>query len=117
MDKVRLLCATDGRMMQEFSARTVRRLEDHSLFRLLLPVFRSFFEINVRKEIEKDRLAILRAANVQRAGGTPGAADVEALLQQDARRDAAAALPPRTSTAAPRRPPKTPTNKPKRQPR
>ncbi|HSW52086.1 MAG TPA: hypothetical protein VLG93_02550 [Sulfuricaulis sp.] len=82
MDKVRLLCAMDGRMMQEFSARTIRRLEDHALFRLLLPVFRSFFEINVRKEIEKDRLAILRAANAQRAGGTPGAADVEALLQQ-----------------------------------
>ena len=68
--------------MQEFSARTVRRLEDHSLFRLLLPVFRSFFEINVRKEIEKDRLAILRAANALRAGGAPGPADVDALLQQ-----------------------------------
>lgn len=69
-------------MMQEFSARTIRRLEDHSLFRLLLPVFRLFLEINVRKEIDKDRLAILRAANAQRAGGTPGPADVEALLQQ-----------------------------------
>lgn len=68
--------------MQEFSARTIRRLEDHSLFRLLLPVFRSFFEINVRKEIEKDHLAIMHAANAQRAGGTPGPADVEALLQQ-----------------------------------
>jgi hypothetical protein len=72
----------DGRMMQEFSARTIRRLEDHSLFKLLLPVFRSFLEINVRKEIEKDRLAIMRAAETQRAGGTPGPADVEALLQQ-----------------------------------
>jgi len=68
--------------MQEFSARTIRRLEDHSLFKLLLPVFRSFLEINVRKEIEKDRLAIMRAAETQRAGGTPGPADVEALLQQ-----------------------------------
>jgi hypothetical protein len=82
VDKVRLLCAMDAAMMQEFSARTVQRLEDHSLFRLLLPVFRSFFEINVRKEIEKDHLAIMRAANAQRAGGTPGPADVEALLQQ-----------------------------------
>jgi hypothetical protein len=82
VDKVRILCAMDGRMMQEFSARTIRRLEDHSLFKLLLPVFRSFLEINVRKEIEKDRLAIMRAAETQRAGGTPGPADVEALLQQ-----------------------------------
>lgn len=69
-------------MMREFSARTIRRLEDHSLFRLLLPVFRSFLEINVHKEIDKDRLAILHAATVQRAGGTPGPADVETLLQQ-----------------------------------
>jgi hypothetical protein len=72
----------DGRMMQEFSARTVRQLESHTLFGLLLPVFRSFLEINVRKEIEKDRLAILRAAAAQRAGGAPAPADVEALLQQ-----------------------------------
>jgi hypothetical protein len=72
----------DAAMMREFSARTVRRLEDHSLFRLLLPVFRSFFEINVRKEIEKDRAAILRADAARRAGGAPGPADVEALLQQ-----------------------------------
>lgn len=68
--------------MQEFSARTIRRLEDHSLFKLLLPVFRSFLEINVRKEIDKDRLAIMRAAATLRAGGVPGPADVEALLQQ-----------------------------------
>jgi hypothetical protein len=72
----------DGRMMQEFSARTIRRLEDHSLFKLLLPVFRSFLEINVRKEIEKDRAAIMRAAATLRAGGAPGQADLEALLQQ-----------------------------------
>jgi hypothetical protein len=82
VDKVRILYAMDGRMMQEFSARTIQRLEDHSLFKLLLPVFRAFLEINVRKEIEKDRLAIMRAAATQRAGGTPGPADVEALLQQ-----------------------------------
>jgi hypothetical protein len=72
----------DGTMMQEFSARTIKRLEEHSLFKLLLPVFRSFLEINVRKEIEKDRLAIMHAAAAQRAGGTPGQTDLEALLQE-----------------------------------
>jgi hypothetical protein len=72
----------DAAMMREFSARTVRQLESHTLFRLLLPVFRSFLEINVRKEIDKDRLAILRAAAAWRAGGAPGPADVDALLQQ-----------------------------------
>jgi hypothetical protein len=72
----------DAAMMREFSARTVRRLESHTLFRLLLPVFRSFLEINVRKEIEKDRPTILRAAAARQAGDAPGPADVEALLQQ-----------------------------------
>lgn len=68
--------------MQEFSARTIQRLQDHTLFKLLLPVFRSFLEINVRKEIDKDRAAILRAAATLRAGGRPGPEEVEALLQQ-----------------------------------
>ena len=42
---------------------------------------------------------------------------LEALLKQEARRDAAAAPPTRTPTAAPRGPRKTPPAKPKRQPR
>ncbi len=42
---------------------------------------------------------------------------LEALLKLDARRDAAAAPPTRTPTAAPRGPRKTPPSKPKRQPR
>lgn len=82
MDKVSALCAMSGTMMREFSARTAMRLEDYALFKLLLPVFRSFLEINVRKEVEKDRLVIQRAAAAQRAGGAPGPADLKPLLQQ-----------------------------------
>ncbi|MEW6331889.1 MAG: hypothetical protein AB1560_10550 [Pseudomonadota bacterium] len=82
MDKARALCAMDAAMMREFSARTVRELESHALFRLLLPVFRSFLEINVRKEIDKDRAAILRADAARRAGHAPGPADADALLQE-----------------------------------
>ena len=80
MDKVRLLSAMSGAMMQEFSARTATRLADYTLFKLLLPVFRAFLDINVRKEIEKDRLVIACAA--QRAGGAPTEADIQRLLQQ-----------------------------------
>ena len=80
MDKVRLLSAMSGAMMQEFSARTAARLADYTLFKLLLPVFRAFLDINVRKEIEKDRLAIACAA--QRAGSAPQEADIQRLLQQ-----------------------------------
>ena len=82
MDKVRVLCAMSGAMMQEFSTRTAARLGDYTLFRLLLPAFRAFLDINVRKEIEKDRLVILRAAAARRAGGAPQEADIQRLLQQ-----------------------------------
>jgi hypothetical protein len=71
-----------GAMMQEFSTRTAAGLGDYTLFRLLLPAFRTFLDINVRKEIEKDRLVILRAATAQRAGSTPQEADIQQLLQQ-----------------------------------
>ena len=69
-------------MMQEFSTRTAARLGDHTLFRLLLPTFRAFLDINVRKEIEKDRLVIMHAAAAQRAGSAPQEADIQKLLQQ-----------------------------------
>jgi hypothetical protein len=71
-----------GAMMQEFSARTATRLGDYTLFRLLLPAFRAFLDINVRKEIEKDRLVILRAATAQRTGSVPQETDIQKLLQQ-----------------------------------
>ncbi|MGA9033752.1 MAG: hypothetical protein WB402_14650 [Sulfuricaulis sp.] len=76
MDKVRVLCAMSGAMMQEFSTRTAARLGDYTLFKLLLPAFRAFLDINVRKEIEKDRLVIMRA------GSAPQEADIQRLLQQ-----------------------------------
>ncbi len=82
MDKARVLCAMSGAMMQEFSTRTAAGLADYTLFRLLLPAFRAFLDINVRKEIEKDRLVILHAAAAQRAGSAPQEADIQQLLQQ-----------------------------------
>jgi hypothetical protein len=69
-------------MMQEFSTRTAARLGDYTLFKLLLPAFRAFLDINVKKEIEKDCLVILRAADAQRAGSAPQEADIQRLLQQ-----------------------------------
>ncbi len=82
MDKVRVLCAMSGAMMQEFSTRTATRLGDYTLFKLLLPAFRAFLDINVRKEIEKDRLVILHAADAQHSGGASQEADIQRLLQQ-----------------------------------
>lgn len=82
VDKVRLLCVMNGEMMRQFSARTAGRLKDYTLFKLLLPPFQKFLDINVTKEIEKDRLVITRAAESQRAGRTPLEVDINEILQK-----------------------------------
>ena len=68
----------DRQMMQAFSQRTAAGLARHSLFGLLLPAFQSFLDINVRKEIEKDRRVIATAA--LKTGRTPDATDTQRLL-------------------------------------
>ena len=69
-------------MMQAFSRRTVERLARHTLFGLALPAFQSFLDINVRKEIDKDRRVIAAAADVLRAGRAPDTSDTERLLHE-----------------------------------
>jgi hypothetical protein len=69
-------------MMEAFSRRTVEGLKSYTLFRLALPPFQSFLNINVGKEVEKDRMVILQAADLQRSGTEPDSAHVAALLQQ-----------------------------------
>jgi hypothetical protein len=82
VDKVNVLSAMNEFMMQEFSRRTVVGLKQYTLFNLLLPAFQSFLEINVSKEVEKDRLVISCAAAAQRAGRKPDDTDSKRLLQQ-----------------------------------
>ena len=77
-----MLCAMDRQMMQAFSQRTAAGLARHSLFGLLLPAFQSFLDINVRKEIEKDRRVIIAAAAALDAGKTPDATDTQRLLAE-----------------------------------
>lgn len=82
MDKVRVLCAMSGAMLQEFSTRTAVQLGDYTLFRVMLPPFQAFLDINVRKEVEKNRLVIRHAGVAQRGRRTPQEGDIQWLLQQ-----------------------------------
>jgi hypothetical protein len=82
VDKIRVLCAMSGATMKEFSTRTAVRLGDYTLFRLMLPPFQAFLDINVGKEVEKNRLVIRRAGFAQRARRTPQESDIRWLLQQ-----------------------------------
>ncbi len=82
MNRVNILCTMSRVMMEAFSRRTVEDLKSYTLFRLALPPFQSFLNINVGKEVEKDRLVILQAAGLHESGTRPDSAHVAALLQQ-----------------------------------
>jgi len=77
-----VLCEMNRFMMHEFSRRTAAGLGDYKTFKVLLPPFQSFLDINVRKEVEKDRLVILRAAEAQAAERQLGPQDTERLLRK-----------------------------------
>ena len=79
--KVDGLCAMNRYMMHEFSRRTAEDLSKSKLFRRVLPAFQSFLDLNVEKEVDKDRLAISAAAAAQRAGESPSDVDIGALLE------------------------------------
>lgn len=69
-------------MMQAFSQHTVEGLSSYTLFRLALPPFRSFLDINVGKEIAKDQMVIAQAAELNQSATEPGPDHVSALLQE-----------------------------------
>lgn len=82
MNRVKLLCAMDRVMMEAFSQRTVESLKTYGLFRLALPAFQSFLDINLDKEVDKDRIIIAQAAGAQQSGASPSPDHVNTLLQQ-----------------------------------
>lgn len=82
MNKVNLICTMDRAVMESFSQRTVEGLKGYTLFRLALPPFQSFLDINVSKEVEKDRMVIVQAANMLQSGTKPDSDHVAALLQR-----------------------------------
>ena len=69
-------------MMREFSQQTIDGLKAYKLFKLLLPPFKSFLEINLEKEIDKNQAVVACAVAAVRLGQPPGHAYTEQLLRQ-----------------------------------
>jgi hypothetical protein len=67
-------------MLEEFSQRTTQGLKQHTLFRLMLGPLQSFLDINVNKEVEKDRQVILHAASLVQSEKFPTQQDTQHLL-------------------------------------
>jgi hypothetical protein len=69
VDKVAELCSRDKALLYEFSDLTLKRLRGISLLARPLKIFQKHIDINVMKEVEKDRLIIRHASAVFRRGG------------------------------------------------
>lgn len=82
MDKSRILFAMNAFMMREFSQRTVIGLKEYKLFKFLLPPFKSFLEINLDKEIDKQREIILCAMEAMKLDRPPADIYTHQLLQK-----------------------------------
>lgn len=79
-NRAELLCEMDQRMLQEFHQRTLQGLRRHTLFQLLARPLREFYEINIRKEAERQRRIILHAAGLIQADKFPTQLDTQHLL-------------------------------------
>lgn len=80
MDRVTLLCDMERYMLEEFSRRTTAALRRQSLFRIMLGPLQNFLQLNVNKEVEKDRHVIQHAASLVQAGTFPTQQDIQHLL-------------------------------------
>jgi hypothetical protein len=62
MDKVDVLCDKDRHLMEDFSRRCIRKLTEHTMFRMFTGFCSGYMDENVKKEIAKDRYIIENAA-------------------------------------------------------
>jgi hypothetical protein len=81
VNKVEVLCGSDREMMLEFSRLCINRLRNHLPLRLFFTLFEGFFEANVLKEIEKNRLIIEHAAVWFGKGRDRSEIDVDGLFE------------------------------------
>jgi hypothetical protein len=75
MQRARFLARLNGRILHSYSRRTTTALRAALPLRLALPHLEPVLALNVDKEVEKDRLVILRASELA-AAGTPDWNDV-----------------------------------------
>jgi hypothetical protein len=75
-------------MLYEFSRRSFERLAGHSLLSSL-PFFSSYYDANIRKEADKDRLVIEEAAAAFGAGKPVSDLDLEDIFERTKAVDAA----------------------------
>ena len=81
MDRAAHLAALNGRLLHEFSRRSLATLRSSSALRLVLPHVEPLLALNVSKEIRKDRLAFRAAAEAAGQGAPPDAQAAARVLE------------------------------------
>ena len=89
MNELDVLAGKNSEMMHEFSSRCIVRIEEHGTLKVLLAPFHRFFEANVEKETDKDKLIIECAVSAYYDGKALGAASREELFDKTMQVDAA----------------------------
>jgi hypothetical protein len=82
VDRVAILCEKDKNMMESFSRQSLSRAGTHSLLFSSLPLFSVYLDANVKKEVDKDRLIIERAAQEYAAGRPACDLDLEDVFEK-----------------------------------
>jgi len=82
VDKVGVLCEKDRAMLAEFSRQSLDRASGHARVLLSLPFFSAYYDANVRKEVDKDRLIIEEAARAFEAGRPVCDLDLEDIFEK-----------------------------------
>jgi hypothetical protein len=82
VDKVGELCSRDRHLLNKFSRLTVGRLDSIVPLRPLLQLFQKVMDINVIKEVEKDRLIIEHAAVLFQDGKEITPSYVDAIFEK-----------------------------------
>jgi hypothetical protein len=82
MDKVAELCSWDKNLLYKFSELTLKRLSGISHLVRPLKIFQRLMDINVIKEVEKDKLIVEYASAVFHLGGELGPAYVDEVFEK-----------------------------------
>ncbi len=89
MKEVDMLVRKNGEIMHEFSSRCTGRIEGHGPLKVLLAPFYHFFEANIEKEVDKNRLIIECAVSACNNGMDLSAVSREELFEKTKHVDAA----------------------------
>lgn len=81
MSKIEVLCTMDREMMLSFSRQCFARLDASLPLKLVLAPLQRFFDANVHKEIDKDRLFIEHAADEFEKGHDRSDIDLNSLFE------------------------------------